>query len=149
MKTTKHGFTMIELIFVIVILGILAAIAIPKLSATRDDAKISKMSANLNTLITDLASNYTSQGALDTWKNATNVTLNTDATTAITNTTAVTTAAYLYNNAAQCIKFISTTDGNLTITAGSNTTDVVCKEVQTNQVNKLTSHIFGGTRVKY
>ena len=40
MKNTKHnGFTMIELIFVIVILGILAAIAIPKLLGTQRSAK--------------------------------------------------------------------------------------------------------------
>ncbi len=32
---------MIELIFVIVIIGIFAAVAIPKLTATRDDAKVS------------------------------------------------------------------------------------------------------------
>jgi len=37
-----NGFTMIELIFVIVVLGILAAIAIPRLAATRDDAQIAK-----------------------------------------------------------------------------------------------------------
>jgi len=38
----RTAFTMIELVFVIVVLGILAAIAIPKFAATRDDAQIAK-----------------------------------------------------------------------------------------------------------
>ncbi|WP_294892020.1 MULTISPECIES: type II secretion system protein [unclassified Sulfuricurvum] len=38
----RFAFTMIELVFVIVVLGILAAIAIPRLAATRDDAEIAK-----------------------------------------------------------------------------------------------------------
>ena len=58
----RSGFTMIELIFVIVILGILASVAIPKLAATRDDAKVSKALSELATLKSDLSSYYTSQG---------------------------------------------------------------------------------------
>lgn len=38
----RKAFTMIEVVFVIVVLGILAAIAIPRLAATRDDAQIAK-----------------------------------------------------------------------------------------------------------
>ena len=38
---------MIELIFVIVILGILASVAIPRLAATRDDAEISKARSDI------------------------------------------------------------------------------------------------------
>ena len=38
----RNAFTMIELVFVIVVLGILAAIALPKFAATRDDANVAK-----------------------------------------------------------------------------------------------------------
>jgi len=56
---------MIELIFVIVILGILAIIAIPKLSATRDDAlKVTDINSLANCL-NDIASAYTSRGKED------------------------------------------------------------------------------------
>ena len=41
MKNSR-AFTMIELVFVIVVLGILAGIAIPKMVVTRDDAMIAK-----------------------------------------------------------------------------------------------------------
>ena len=42
MKQTRNAFTMIELIFVIVILGILSSIAISRMAVTRDDAMITK-----------------------------------------------------------------------------------------------------------
>ena len=41
-KQIKKAFTMIELVFVIVIIGILASVAVPRLAATRDDAEITK-----------------------------------------------------------------------------------------------------------
>ena len=42
MQPKRKAFTMIELIFVIVVIGILAAIAIPKFAVTRNDAVITK-----------------------------------------------------------------------------------------------------------
>jgi general secretion pathway protein G len=47
MQQFKNGFTMIELVFVIVVLGILAAVAVPKFAATRVDAQISKGAADV------------------------------------------------------------------------------------------------------
>ena len=60
----KKGFTMIELIFVIVILGILASVAIPRLAGTRDDAEISSALANLRTLVSDANVYYVTKGDL-------------------------------------------------------------------------------------
>ena len=54
MKKYKNAFTMIELVFVIVILGILAAVAIPRLSATRTDAEISKGRADIASIRTSI-----------------------------------------------------------------------------------------------
>ena len=39
---SKKAFSMIELIFVIVIIGILGAVAIPRLAASRDDAEVTR-----------------------------------------------------------------------------------------------------------
>jgi prepilin-type N-terminal cleavage/methylation domain-containing protein len=50
MNNMRRGFTMIELIFVIVIIGILAAVAIPKLGSVSSQAKIAKIVAYAGTL---------------------------------------------------------------------------------------------------
>ena len=66
---------MIELVFVIVILGILAAVAIPRLVTTRDDAEIVKAAQNVTTSLSDLMAYYTSQGTYSSdFKVMTNVT---------------------------------------------------------------------------
>ncbi|CZE49412.1 type II secretion system protein [Campylobacter geochelonis] len=51
----KSAFTMIELVFVIVVLGILAGVAIPKLVVTRDDATVSKLRADIAAIRSGIA----------------------------------------------------------------------------------------------
>ncbi len=51
----RSGFSMIELVFVIVVIGILAAIAVPKFAATRDDAIIAKARSTVASIRTGLA----------------------------------------------------------------------------------------------
>ena len=59
----KKGFTMIELVFVIVILGILASLAVPKLAATRDDAEAAKAAVEIKDAITQLTTYYIVNGS--------------------------------------------------------------------------------------
>jgi general secretion pathway protein G len=59
----KNAFTMIEVIFVIVIIGILASVAIPKLTATRSDAEGAKLVHNLSVCIEDAGGRYMMNGS--------------------------------------------------------------------------------------
>ena len=59
----KTAFTMIELIFVIIILGILAAVAIPKLTATRNDAKIASLAMSVGNSCMEVVGYAVSNGS--------------------------------------------------------------------------------------
>ncbi len=160
----RSGFTMIELVFVIVILGILASVAIPKLAATRDDANIAKATSEISSLVQDLGSYYTAQGSMD--KNVsgkmTNVKLYTSYTNETTNTLADNVAAitggegtvYYYDTkrAKKCLDVVIN-DVNGTVTLSKNTSEadqsIFCKGLTSALAKNgmLKTYSFGGSSI--
>jgi len=147
---------MIELIFVIVIIGILAAVAIPKLAATRDDAKISNIIANARTALGDFQSYYYSRGNSN-WRSSTidqvtSALLETacgipvvTGITQISETTFV-----LCHDDVICLSFETIDEGNLTITDGTVGTDMICEEVKVaTAIRSLSNKVYklGGEHV--
>jgi len=61
----KAGFTMIELIFVIVILGILAAVAVPRMTQTQDLARETNVESFVGSLNRSAAADMWAQAIAD------------------------------------------------------------------------------------
>ena len=132
----KKGFTMIELIFVIVILGVLASVAIPRLAATRDDAEVAKAATNLTTAVSDITAYYTAKGSFYENKTTQNTT-----GTKITDFTKITNALnkdgkLLVKGKTECAQVVlpdNTQADKVEITikfGGAGNTDAVCQQLR-------------------
>jgi len=154
MNNMRRGFTMIELIFVIVIIGILAAVAIPKLSATRDDAKISAIVANTRTIVEDVKNFYTAQGETTYLAakvtDVTDVPLFTDVACTAQATSATTfagTALYICDDSADVLDITSTTAAPiaLTLKQGASTSTIATALTNETTFQALTDGTTGKT----
>jgi prepilin-type N-terminal cleavage/methylation domain-containing protein len=72
----KKAFTFVEIIFVIMILGILSAVVIPRLMMMRDNAKISLCIQETTQFLSELSVHYTSNAYLTNVSKMTNLQTN-------------------------------------------------------------------------
>jgi type II secretory pathway pseudopilin PulG len=123
----RKAFTMIEVVFIISIVGILSAVALPKLLASRDDAKGVRLVHDLSVCITEAGTHYMMEGSFG-------------------NTTQPgATQTQSCERADKCFDFTENdSNGTLTVSNDSNATSKDCIEAQriANQNYLSTTHII-------
>lgn len=165
----RSGFTMIELILIIVILGILAAVAIPRLVTTRDDAKVSVKIQDATQLLQEMSAYCIAHGTFAKIRDMSNVKVSTNATsdTDAGDIDMNSTSGIVYltdSNKVGCVEFTASDtagmakagsqDGNITVkNLGGQST--VCRGIEKKLADKSISsdigitHSFAGVNIKY
>ena len=151
----KTAFTIVELIFVIVILGILSAIAVTKLNATRQDAKIAVLHNKITAAIDEISSyamaNKKIEGNVSTFSNIFDeMEKSGDATyTYLSDSILIHIKSGEETN---CVLIKINTEGpeqNLSVLKGAESSDVLCNRLQKLLVDKNTSIILRGQYAKF
>jgi len=123
---------MVEVIFVIVIIGILASVAIPKLAATRNDAKIAALTNNIVNGASEIAAYAVANGNVQS-----DITLMSNSVDSmIKSGDAVQSGSVVnikINDTEDCITMeinISVGDSNISIVHGNVGSDAICQALQ-------------------
>ena len=143
----RSAFTMIELVFVIVILGVLASVAIPKMVATRDDAEVATGIQRLSGMITDIGGYYTAHGTFAEVPKMTREILMDSSKNRYEGN--LTSPSYFGNTAMtrSCLKVVvDDSNGTLTISSASDGSSY-CEALIKQSQSLLKVHKFGGSAV--
>jgi len=149
----KKAFTMVELIFVIVIIGILIAVALPRLVATRDDALIAKNSEYITGIMAEISTYSIANGeSKDDLSEMSSLLQSLKSQNRVTLDTSNKSATVKIGEDADCITIdidsTSTTDWLKTVFSSS-TTDRVCNQVQEFIKEKDYPLVLRGKLIKY
>ena len=127
----KKGFSLLELIFAIVVIGIIASFAIPKYLDTKDSALVSTLKRDIVTATTSIQSYHLVNGSISKISDA--VTLNP------TNWT-IEDLKITYKNIADCVDLV-VSDGKLNLTVTVDSGDV-CKKLDDEGIKTTTYDLY-------
>ena len=129
---SKKAFSLIELIFVIAVLGIIAAVAVPKLLDTRSSAIVSTVKQDISTISTAIQSHYMIKGEIAKITDSVNV--NTKTWNVEDKN-----VEFIHDNES-CVK-IEVVDNNVNIIVDANSS-TLCQELYDSGVRAVSYELF-------
>lgn len=117
----KKAFSLLELIFVIVVIGVVASVAVPKFMDTKADAQASTIKQDVLTMISSIRSYALVNSEINSFDNI--LTLNEN------NWNVESTKAIFKEDDSSCVD-IEVSDSTLTVTLNSENSGIICSKIK-------------------